>query len=149
MIWLRRLLALPLVLVSWAIILFVRAAWGQKLWWHNGILVARLSPTSWPSRTWFSRWGGFCCGHGVMLADDADEQVLAHEMVHVEQHEANAIAGLVVGLLFVCATPFTLLATLLVPLFCYLAAMLGAVLNGKSAYRDNHLEAAAYNATKT
>ena len=147
MIWFRRLLALPVVLVSYAIVLFVHLAWGQHLWWERGILITRLAERSWPMRTWFRRWGGFTPGHAMMLSHTADVRVIEHEMVHVEQHEANAIAGLVLGLAFVWASPFTLLAWLLMPLFCYLAAMLVAVLHGKNAYRGNHLETAAYDAT--
>lgn len=147
MIWLRRLLALPVVLISYAVVLFVHLAWGRHLWWERGVLMTRLAETSWPSRTWYRRWGGTAFGHGVMLAHAADVHVIEHELVHVEQIESNTVAGLVIGLAFVWASPFTLLLWPLTPLVCYLSGMLVAVLHGKNAYRGNHLEAAAYDAT--
>lgn len=150
MIWLRRALCLPIVLISYAIVLFIRAAWGKELWWEEGVLFVRLHPDSWPSRTWFKRWGGSCFGHGIMLAAASEQIVIRHELQHTEQIESNTIAGLVAALALCWMWPYglSLLLWPMMPVLCYLAGMLMAWARGsKRPYRDNFLERAAYDAT--
>jgi hypothetical protein len=150
---LRRLLVAPLMLLGWLAAAVVRAAWGRALFWHQGVPVVRLDSKSWPLNAdkkwggWYRGWGGTCFGHFIMLSDDADEFTLAHEMRHHEQHDANAVGGLIAAL---PVFPFEWWAGLMfwscAPLFAYLGALAIAWLRGENAYRGNHLEEAAYDA---
>lgn len=144
MIWLRRLLCLPVVLFSYAVVVFIRLAWGADLHWESDVLVTTLRPDSWPARTWFKRWGAATFGHGVLMSHVAGDDVFKHELVHVEQIEANTLAGLVIALGLIWAHPLSLLAWPLTPALCYLCASLIALMRGKNGYRGNHLEQAAY-----
>jgi hypothetical protein len=135
------------------ITLVVRALWGSSMRWEQGALVTVLAPTSWPMRSWYKGWGGTCFGYGIMLAPG--QLALDHELRHVEQREAASIEGLVLGLLvllltrswegfgalFLCWAGSGWLA--------YAGGLLAAWLRGeKDAYRGNHLEEAAYDATR-
>lgn len=101
---LRRALVAPLMLIGWLIVLVIRAMWGRELFWHEGVLVVQLDPASWPLNAekkgggWYRGWAGTCFGHGIMLSHSADARALKHEMRHSEQHDANAVGGLIVAL---------------------------------------------------
>lgn len=146
-IWLRRVLFFQLVLWSYPIVFIVRALWGEKLEWQNGIPVVWLKPDSWPRRTWYKQWGGTCFGHGIMLSETATPNTVAHEFAHVEQIEASALAGLIFGVLLSIVTlnawPFVVLY-LGLPYGAYLCASLTALVRGEgSPYMGNHFEESA------
>jgi len=148
---LRKVLCWPLFLGT-LVTLVVRALWGESMRWENAVLVTVLSPKSWPMRSWYKQWGGTCFGYGIMLAPD--QGALGHEMHHVEQNEANSIAGLFLGAVALAlmqswggvgALIFFWVTT---PWFAYLSATITAWLRGENPYRGNHLEEGAYDATK-
>ncbi len=149
--FLRRALCWPLY-VGALVALVVRGLWGADLWWADGCLMVRLGPSSWPSRTWYRRWAGTTFGYGIMLSSSAGNSTVEHELVHVEQAEANTLAGLLLGALCsaVSLSPWPLLVGWLAgALLAYAGASLVALLRGESdAYRGNHLEEAAFNATE-
>lgn len=141
-------LCLPNILASWLIMLVVRALWGKTMWMEDGVLVVILDETSWPMRTWWKNWAGFCAGHGIMLAPE--QPVLSHELEHTVQVEANSIAHIPAAIAIGIAAHWSLglVYLLLAPLVQYGAAMLVAVLRGQAAYRDNFYERAARDATE-
>jgi hypothetical protein len=114
--------------------------------------MARLKPSSWPARTWYRNWGGTTFGYGIMLSATAGNPVIEHELVHVEQAEANTIAGLVMGAIAsaVILSPWPLFVGWLGgAALAYVGASVAAALRGEAdAYRGNHLEEAAYNASE-
>lgn len=83
-----------------------------------GVLVCEGA--DWPRRL---GWGyrAMTLGHVVLGIDELDEEILAHELGHVHQHE-------IWGPLFIPA---------------YLLATLWAVVRGRHYYRDNPFEVAA------
>ncbi|HEX2057207.1 MAG TPA: hypothetical protein VHI71_02460 [Actinomycetota bacterium] len=82
---------------------------------HEGVLLCEGA--SWPRRLGW-RYRAIAFGHVVLCVDEADDDLLAHELVHVRQYERWGI--------------------LLWP--AYAAASLSAKLRGGRAYRDNHFE---------
>jgi len=140
------LIQLPVnIFWAWPAVAFIRLAWGESLKWEHGVLVVRLKKDSWPMRTWYKNWGGTAFGHAFMLAPDMSEQVSKHELVHVEQLEASALAGLILGILF-AVLGWWWVGLLVWPLntaLVYLCAGATAALRGKTFYRGNHLEEAA------
>jgi hypothetical protein len=144
----------PMDVVALVLGVLVRVTWGRL--WHveAGVLVVELDSASWPVRTWYRRWGGTTVSHLVILngalGQDSLEKVFEHELVHVEQCEANAVAGLFVALGATLGGPawVGLLIWAVLPAIIYGAASLTAVLRGESGYRGNHLEEAAYDATE-
>jgi hypothetical protein len=142
-------LCLPNVLASWLILLLVRALWGKAMRMQNGVLIVTLAEKSWPMRTWWRKWAGFCAGHAIMLAPDQDV-VVPHELEHTIQVQVNSIAHIVPALAIGLAIHWSLglVYLLLAPLLQYVAAMLVALLYGQQAYRDNIYERAARDATK-
>lgn len=149
----RKIFCWPLFLGT-LIALVVRALWGESMRWHDAVLVTVLSAKSWPMRSWYKNWGGTCFGYGIMLAPEQGPSVLAHEQHHVEQNEAASIGGLILGLIVLLLTRsweglgamiFCWVAT---PWFAYIGALLVAWLRGENAYRGNHLEEGAYDATR-
>ena len=149
----RRILCWPLYL-GMLLALIIRGLWGRKMFLQDGILVVELHPDSWPNRTWYKNWGGTCFGYGIMLAPDMPNSVLAHEMVHAEQAEASACAGLIVGIVSsivvgILGEPIVALLLFLgfhvsLMLLNYGAASLVAFLRGENgAYWGNHNEEAA------
>ncbi len=151
----RQILCWPLFL-GVLVILCVRAMWGDKLWWRDGVLFTRLRSTSWPMRSWYRGWGGTNMGgYAVMLAPNGDnETTIRHELHHTEQQEASALAGLMVGIIAASiahtgwGVPIFFMCWISAGWFAYLGAMLAAWLRGENSYRGNHLEEGAYDATK-
>lgn len=97
------LFTLPTDLLMLLLAVIVRVAWGSAWGFRQGVLVVDLAATSWPARTWWARWGGAALVHVVILNTvhprfALEENVLPHELVHVQQHEAAAVAGFAVGL---------------------------------------------------
>lgn len=96
--WLRYAVTLPVDVIAFAIVLFVRIAWGMNLRAMRGAVFVDLRPDSWPMRSWYREWGGTTFGHAVMLAPlpiDRRVVVIEHELVHVEQIEVYALFALV------------------------------------------------------
>jgi hypothetical protein len=107
------LLALPWNLtIGWPMVLIVRALWGENLAWESPpapmaggpVLTCSFRASSWPARTWYSKWGGTTAGHAIIY--NAGEQtpggwshVQKHEHVHVEQFEGACVSGFILGLL--------------------------------------------------
>lgn len=144
------------------IALAVGALWGEgQKRWEDGALLVRLRRDSWPMVKgkkpwggWYVGWGGTTFGFGVMLSPDANETIVEHEMVHVEQLEDATVGGWALGALVfaIVHSWLGLLAWLacwtLTPIFIYLCATLVAWLRSEpNVYRGNALEEAAYNAT--
>lgn len=124
----------------------VHLLWGGKSFWKEGVFVTELKTDSWPMRTWYKPWGGTCFGYGVMLAPGMSSSVLKHELIHTEQLEAGASAGLILGIICSIVTLNVLpvlICWLFMGVFSYLGASLIAFLKGKEAYKGNHLEEAA------
>jgi hypothetical protein len=149
----RRILCWPMYIGMLAA-LIVGAFWGAGTLWENGVARVRLRKGSWPTRTWFRGWAGVTLGYGMVLSPDANETVVEHEDVHVEQFEGATIAGFVLGALefAVVRSPLGVAAWLVCWVFCiwavYFSATLVAWLRSEpNAYRGNALEEAAYNAT--
>jgi hypothetical protein len=147
--FLRYVITLPADIVSLLIVLFIRVAWGSRLNVESGCIVVTLSSGSWPMRAWYRGWAGTTFCHSIMLAPltpDGRARVLAHELVHVEQVEARMLAGLLFGIV-IAATwhPVAgVIAWALSSVLNYVAAGVVAVLRGKSFYRGNAYEVAAY-----
>lgn len=72
---------------------------------------------SWPRRLGW-RYRAITFGHVVLCVDDADEALMEHELVHVDQYSRWGV--------------------LLWP--AYLVASVWAKLRGGDAYKDNHFE---------
>lgn len=142
------LFLLPTNLLAGLVALFIRVAWGNDLYYLPGkAFVVRLSPTSWPMRSWYQNWGGTTFfGHFVMVASDASSTVLEHEPEHVEQFEILGLLGLLTGIALSVAGWWWvgLIAWTLFPVLGYLGAVLIAVLHGRSAYKGNAYERAAH-----
>lgn len=149
----------PVDIVVWMMVVAVLVLWGAKLFWLDGLWV-ELRAKSFPDKQWGSRWLGVTLGHGGILAagraggPGADTKTERHELVHVEQFEANMLTGFVLGLL--CAVTFlvdgcqdaALVSGLLVWILSwplgYAAAAAQAYLRGEDQYSGNHLEESAY-----
>lgn len=149
----RHSLCWPLYL-GCLVILCVHAMWGDKLWWRDGILFTRLRPDSWPMRSWYQNWGGTNLGYAIMLAPGGDnEGTIHHELVHTEQQEGAALAGLMLGIVnalivhTVWGVPVFFLCWITTGWLAYLGAMWAAWLRGESMYRGNHLEEGAFDST--
>ena len=146
--WYRALLyvgTFPTDLVGWLTMVLVRALWGHDLKWVDGVLFVRLKKDSWFERTFYTRWAGTAIGHAVMLSDRSSTDVtVKHELVHVEQVEANGLLGLMCGAAAAPASWWLALALWsLMPALAYVLAGCAALLRGESYYRGNHNEEAA------
>lgn len=139
-----RLLIAPVWLASVLAVLVMRPIWGGSLSWQDGVLVLRTAPESWFSK---SRFLGACWGHAIILSSGAGEDTRRHELRHVEQVEAAAVAGLVLAIVptFSVHWLLGLLTWAICPALYYGAGMLVAVLRGEHFYEGNHLEEAARN----
>lgn len=147
----RRAFCWPLYLGT-LVALAAHALWGEFRRWDDGVLVIALAPTSWPVRT-RKTWLGTCLGYGILLAPG--QQALEHEKRHVEQYEASSVGGLLLGFVVLLITrSWAGLGAFVVMWiasfwFMYLGASVVAWLRGEAnAYRGNHLEEAARDATK-
>lgn len=139
-------LTLPTDLVGWLVVLVVGLAWGTGMpVWNDGVLIATMKNDSWPGRSWYRKWGGTTISHAVFIKEGMSKNVLVHELVHVEQFEANALfAAFVACVLAYWLGWIALLVWALMPGFVYLAGMVCAALRGEDAYRGNHLEEGPY-----
>lgn len=139
------LLCWPNMIASWTIMAVVRLLWGESQRVERGVLVVRLHPEKWLSKTWGKRWGGFCAGHGVMVDHDASDEIVKHELWHTVQVQEDSIAHLVPALMIGASIHWALALVylLLAPLLQYGASMLVAWLNGGHPYYDNSRERAA------
>lgn len=147
--WTRYLLyifTLPTDLIGWLVMLVVGLAWGTGApTWKDGVLIATMKLDSWPGRTWYAKWGGTTIGHAVILKEGMAPSVLVHELVHVEQNEANGLLAAVLALALAFWLGWVaILVWIVLPWLVYLAGMLCAVLRGEDAYRGNHLEEGPY-----
>jgi hypothetical protein len=84
----------------------------------DGVLVCEGA--AWPRKLGW-RYRAITFGHVILCVDQADEQLLAHELVHVRQYERWG--------------PFFIPA--------YVVASVGAKARGRRAYADNPFEIAA------
>ena len=157
--WLTFLWTFPADVVTWAVVLLIRALWGARLSWLDGLWV-ELRERSWLDRTWGRRWLGFTLGHGGVIAagrgggPGADTETERHELVHTEQFEVVMLIGFVMGL--VCAVTAlvdgcccaAVTSWLLVWLgswpLGYAAAAAQAYLRGEDPYTGNAWEESAY-----
>ncbi len=142
-------ICLPWDLIGWAIVLTVRMLWGHKLKWYKGVLMVELSGSSWPSRTWYSGWGGTTFGHSMMFAYEHMDikSIVKHEFIHVEQVEAGMVYSLSMALVVFLITGIWWL-----PLVIWTtggammagAGFLTAWLRDENPYSGSHTEEAAY-----
>ena len=156
----------PQDVVSWLMILAIRALWGESLEWESPaemgrpggpVLTVTLRKDSWPSRTWYRKWGGTTFGHAIMYAHGrrarAGERwkpIQVHEHVHVEQFEAAMLQSLIVGssVAILMHSSAGLVLGAVIWLMGYVA--MGAAnwttawFRGEDPYRGSHHEEAAY-----
>jgi hypothetical protein len=84
---------LPNDLAMLLVLLFVRIFWGSFFFKKDGYLWVILKEKSWLRRTWGKTYSGVCLGHGGILVAPI-ENLLAHELVHLEQHEVAMMKSL-------------------------------------------------------
>jgi hypothetical protein len=111
--WLRVAWAAPWTLVGLLLSVFFRS---RRV--VDGVLLCERA--DWPKRLGWS-YRAITFGHVVLCVDDADDDLVAHEMVHVGQYERWG--------------PFFIPA--------YIVAAAGAKARGGRAYADNRFEVAA------
>lgn len=166
--------SLPMDIVGWLVVLFVRVAWGENLRWESpyartggklpggpvlscDIRAGSFPVTAgrWPRGFYLQRrnasWRGTSIGHSVFygpgwsrLKGWAPTQV--HEHVHVEQYEAAMLGAFVLGV------ALALVGMPIIGAFVWstgglvmlLANWTTAMLRGEDAYRGSHHEEAAY-----
>lgn len=156
----------PQNLVSWLAVLVIRALWGEDLEWESPteigrpggpVLTVSLREDSWPSRTWYRKWGGTTLGHAIMYAHgrraragERWEPIQVHEHVHVEQFEAAMLKSLVVGLAVAIMLHSIAGVMFGVAIWSTGYVAMGAAnwttawLRGEDPYRGSHHEEAAY-----
>lgn len=147
-----RVLCAPLY-VGMLISLVFFALFGEKKEMVNGVLVTTMKADSWPVRTWFKNWGGFCAGYGIVLSSNHNDLTLKHELVHTKQLEDHVVVGLMNGVVFAIALgAMGAGAFSLIPLFClwclspivnYLMGGATSLLRGGQFYRNNLAEESA------
>lgn len=148
------LITWPLALLSWLGVLFVYFLWGQKLHLVGFTLQCDLKKDSWPTRTWYSRWGGTSFGYGAFYntgrvgGPGMDTEIEVHEHRHGEQTEIAIVVTFVISVYnFFCGVDFIhcIIVYISGPILLYLAACFVAFMRGKNVYRGNLLEQDAYN----
>ena len=159
--WLTYIYTGPWDVLMWLVVLFVRAMWGRRLHWQDG-LWCEFRKNSWPARTWFRKWAGVTLGHGGFynwqISGDPgiDTNCEIHEHIHVEQYEAAMLAGLVVSVIILVVLllmgqaplyPLHLGIWLLSSKVAYSASVVQAWMRGEPGYRGSHLEEAARSIT--
>lgn len=132
--------ALVYSIPGWVVYLF----WGKKLEWREGVVLFLLKPKSWPLRTWFKKWSGMCLGLMIFLRHFR-RKLFNHELVHTEQFQGQALAGLFVGgaVVFLGHPLVGIGMGLALPVLLYLCASAVAWLRGEDSYRGNVKEEAA------
>jgi hypothetical protein len=137
---------LPIDIVGWIVISLLYASFGIKgsLGFQDGVLFATLSDDSWFVKGPYKKWGGTTIGHAVILRENQNGIVKKHELKHVLQNEATALAGFILSLILVWTNPIVaLLIWVFNPSLVYLSAGIIALANGKSFYQNNLFEEAA------
>jgi hypothetical protein len=116
-------ICLPWDIAVWLIILFSYLFWGDKLFWEDG-LWCEFKKDSWPMRTWYKEWNGTTFGHGGWLRYNYLEKTLNHELIHVEQFEANMLFTFILAVFALC---IGLLHAIYIPTFitCSVVWLLG------------------------
>lgn len=150
--WIPYITAVFPDLIAYAIVVVLWALWGQRLQWKHGCLTMEFKKDSWPTRTWYKDWGGTTFGHGIIYNyDHLDwEPIWLHELVHVEQYEAECLQNFIV-FVFCCVASYWVPWLWMVGTFQWgLGALMGAMcgyatawLRGEDLYRGSHLEEAA------
>ena len=102
----------------WSLIGLVLAPWFDRRTRSSGWLLCEGA--RWPRKLGW-RYRAITFGHVILCVDDADDELLRHELGHVRQYERW-------GPLFIPA---------------YVAAGLWAIIRGRRPYTDNHFERAA------
>ncbi|MCI0664266.1 MAG: hypothetical protein L0220_24670 [Acidobacteria bacterium] len=148
-LFILRTICVPSDVIAHLIVLAVHLLWGRRLVFRKGILCTELDEKSWPSRTWYKNWGGTTFGHAMMFAAGQldNPRIFNHEMVHVEQFEAENIQSLALACMFFSlGAPIWAVVVMAFGAFLnYIASVAAALLRGESSgYRGSHLEEAAY-----
>jgi hypothetical protein len=143
--WLVYLLSLPPSLAGLfllGVLLLLRAVRVRKTRGEDtrGKLIVCALPGGWVARWW--RYSTTFGPHAVLLQPDADEYVLAHEIVHCRQAEGASLAWLLGALASWDAR--MLAAWPLCFALAYTGAALAAWLSGRDSYEGNTFEDHAY-----
>lgn len=146
----------PVDLLVWLVMVAVlRPWWGRSLEWVDGTLVLYMRQNSWPLDPskrfggWYRGWGGTTLlGHSVLLTHAAPvqlEEILEHELQHVEQFELALMIGFAQAIVLTCVGHvwIGMITWTLSSLIFYLCAMALAAIKGRKAYADNVLERSA------
>jgi len=82
-------------LLAW----IIKLIWGESGAWNgNGVYIVRLREGTWFAKK-YAGWGGTTFGFGIIVTKTADDAIIAHEMVHVEQFEDATVGGFFLGLI--------------------------------------------------
>jgi hypothetical protein len=101
--WLTYIYTISWDMIVWICVLGIRAFWGQKLHWLNG-LWCEFKKNSWPTRTWYKRWRGTTLGHGGIYNNDVsggeglDTETEVHEHIHVDQYESAMLRAFLMAI---------------------------------------------------
>ena len=157
------LVCLPNDIMTWMVVLLIRALFGKKLHLNNG-LWCELREDSWFRKKFYMPWGGTTLGHGGFYNFDKtkgpgiDTYIEFHEHIHVEQYEAGMLRSFIIGLLVFLGA--TLMGQLFIGLilgwniwafgsiFTFGPNWLQALIRGEEAYMGSHHEEAAYAQTE-
>ena len=102
----------------WSLVGLILALFFRRRRIFRGVVLAEGA--DWPRRLGW-RYRAITFGHVILVVDEADERIMAHEFVHVHQYE--------------------IWGPLMVPVYGVVAAW--TVARGKHFYRDNPFEVAA------
>ena len=97
-------------IIVWIVVLLVRAIWGKKLHWLEG-LWCEFKEKSWLAKHPFKNYGGITLGHGGLYREGfsggpgIDTDTEHHEHKHVDQYESAMLRACLFGI-----TLFTALA---------------------------------------
>lgn len=139
--------------VSWSIILCIRAIFGGHIFWGNGLWCVVPKDSFWCRRI-ADGYSGGTIGHGGWLREGFSPDTEFHEHVHVEQYEVVmllvcihlvgwiTVAGLSGGLCW--QWPIILAYYILGGLLGLVASWATAWLRGEPVYRGSSHEKSAY-----
>lgn len=149
--WLRLFFILPYAItVSYPFALLTRLFFGGSLKWHDKIVLSNEFPADgWFARGPYKRWGGTTLGVGIMFKHPkrSSERTFKHEMHHVAQALAAAIAGFIQGvavLIFSGDWKLAIFVWWLAPILIFVGGWIDALLRGEPAYRGSFHEVGAY-----